>query len=209
MGAKSADPYQGKPGLARVYMALTHQQGKKQSQSSLGPKPNCDNCVKVLKLCEWPPPGWAQVCRPCKASKLKCTVGGVPQSTKRAKLTPLDEAGLYKGPLFIESEPEEESASETSPAGLVELEGAIQAQTTALQDQLMTQEWLAGRLEQVAVALDGHCTVMEALLAALTSVGRRFGAGLGSGLDTQSEALLHGEWGGIRVMREEVSENEQ
>ena len=109
-------------------MALTRQQGKKQVQSSPGPKPNCDNCAKALKICEWPPPGRAQVCRPCKASKLKCTVGGVPQSTKWAKLAPLDEAGLSKGPLFIESEPEEKSASETSdtsPAGLAELEGAI------------------------------------------------------------------------------------
>ena len=128
------------------------------------------------------------------------------------KLAPLDEAGLSKGPLFIESEPEEESASETSetsPAGLAELEGAIQAQTTALQDQLATQEWLAGKLERVAVTLDGHRTAMEELLAALTSVGRRFGAGLGSGLNARSKALLRGEWGGIRVTREEVSENEQ
>ena len=139
-------------------------------------------------------------------------MGGIPQSTKRAKLAPLDEAGPSKGSLFIESEPEEESASETSetsPAGLAELEGAIRAQTTALQDQLATQEWLAGRLERVAIALDGHRTAMEELLVALTSVGRRFGAGLGSGLDAWSEALLRGEWGGIRVTREEVSENEQ
>ena len=99
--------------------------------------------------------------------------------------------------------------SETSPAGLAELEGAIRAQTTALQDQLASQEWLAGRLERVAVALDGHCTAMEELLAALTSVGRRFGAGLGLGLDARSEALLRGEWGGIRVTWEEVSETEQ
>ena len=177
-----------------------------------GPKPICDNCAKVLKLCAWPPPGRARVCRLCKASKLKCMVGGVPQSTKWAKLAPLNEAGLSKDPLFIESEPEEESASETSetlPAGLVALEGAIRAQTTALQDQLTSQEWLAGRLERVAVVLDGHRTVMEELLAALTSVGRRFGAGLGLGLDARSEALLCGEWGAIRVTREEVSENEQ
>ena len=82
-------------------------------------------------------------------------------------------------------------------------------QTTVLQDQLASQEWLAGRLEQVAIALDSHHTAMEELLAALTSVGQRFGAGLGSGLDAQSEVLLRGEWGGIRVMQEEVSENEQ
>ena len=61
----------------------------------------------------------------------------------------------------------------------------------------------------MAITLDGHHTAMEELLAALTSVGRRFGAGLGSGLDTRSEALLSGEWGGIRVTWEEVSENEQ
>ena len=89
------------------------------------------------------------------------------------------------------------------------MEGAIRAQTTALQDQLASQEWLAGRLEWVAIALDGHRAAMEELLAALTSVGWRFGARLGSGLDTRSEALLRGEWGGIRVTREEVSENEQ
>ena len=212
MGAESADPYQSKLWLARVYMVLTRQQGKKQAQCSPGPKPNCNNCAKALKLCAWPPPGWAQVCRLCKVSKLKCTVGGVPQSTKRAKLAPLDEAGPSKDPLFIESEPEEESASETSEtslAGLAELEGAIRAQTTALQDQLTSQEWLAGRLERVAIALDSHRTAMEELLAALTSVGQRFGAGLGSGLDAWSEALLRREWGGIRVTREEVSENEQ
>ena len=195
--------------MAQVYMVLTHQQGKKWAQRSPGPKPNCDNCAKALKLCAWPPPGRARVCQLCKASKLKCTVGGVPQSTKRAKLAPLDKAGPSKDPLFIESEPEEESASETSPAGLVELEGAIRAQTTALQDQLASQEWLAGRLERVAVALDGHCTAMEELLAALTSVGQRFRARLGLGLDARSEALLRGEWGGIRVTWEEVSENEQ
>ena len=57
--------------------------------------------------------------------------------------------------------------------------------------------------------LDGHRTAMEELLAALISVGRRFGAGLGWGLDTRSEALLRGEWGGIRVTLEEVSENKQ
>ena len=111
-------------------MVLTRQQGKKRAQCSPGPKPDCDNCAKALKLCVWPPLGRARVCQPCKASKLKCTVGGVPQSTKWAKLTPLDEVGPSKDPLFMESEPEEESASETSetlPAGLAELEGAIRA----------------------------------------------------------------------------------
>ena len=128
MGAEGVDPYQGKPGLAQVYMVLTCQQGKKRAQRLPGPKPDCDNCAKALKLCAWPPPGQARVCQPCKASKLKCMVGGIPQSTKRAKLAPLDEAGPSKDPLFIESEPEEELAlemSETLLAGLAELEGAI------------------------------------------------------------------------------------
>ena len=134
-------------------------------------------------------------------------VGGIPQSTKWVKLTPPDEAGLSKGPLFLESEPEDESASETSeasPAGLAELEGAIRVQTTVLQDQLVSQEWLASRIECVAIALDGHHAVMEELLAALTSVGQRFGARLGLGLDTWSEALLRGEWGGIKATWEVV-----
>ena len=138
-------------------------------------------------------------------------VGCIPQSTKWVKLTPPDEARPSKGPLFLESEPEDKSASETSeasPAGLAELEGAIQVQTTVLQDQLTSQEWLASRIECMAVMLDGHHAVMEELLAALTSVGRRFGARLGSGLDTQSKVLLCGEWGGIRATWEEASEDE-
>ena len=127
------------------------------------------------------------------------------------KHAPPDKAGPSKGLLFLESEPEDELASEmseASPAGLAELEGAIRAQTTALQDQLVSQEWLAGRLEHMAVVLNGHCAAMEELLVALTSVGQRFGARLGSGLDTRSEALLCGEWGGIRATQEEVSKDE-
>ena len=49
---------------------------------------------------------------------------------------------------------------------------------------------------------------MEELLAALTSVGWRFEAGLDSGVDAWSEALLRAEWGGVRVTQEEVSEEE-
>ena len=48
---------------------------------------------------------------------------------------------------------------------------------------------------------------MEELLAALTSVGRRFEARLDSGVDAWSEALLCAEWGGVRVTQE-VSEEE-
>ena len=53
--------------------------------------------------------------------------GGSPR-VKWAKLAPPDKAGLSKGPLFLVSEPGEESAleeSETLPAGLAELEGAM------------------------------------------------------------------------------------
>ena len=144
--------------------------------------------------------------------------GGCPPKCETARIAPTGEAGPSQGPLFVESEPEEESASdasENSPAGLAELEGAIRAQTKAIQDQLATQEWLAGKLERVAVkleraavALDGHRSAMEELLAALTSVGRRFEAGLDSGVDARSEALLRAEWGGVRVTQEEVSEEE-
>ena len=114
-------------------------------QSLPGPRPDCDNCAKVLKLCEWPLPGQARCCRPCKASKLKCTVGGVPQSIKQVKLAPPNEVRPSKDALFLESELGEEVALEESkapPAGLVELEGVIRAQTTTLQSQLATQEWL-------------------------------------------------------------------
>ena len=147
---------------------LTCQQGKKWAQSSPGPRPDCDNCTKALKICEWPPPGRAQVCRTCKTSKLKCTVGGIPQSTKQVKLTPPNKAGPSQGPLFLESKPEDKSASETLealPAGLAELEGAIRVQTTALQDQLTSQEWLASRMEHVAIVLDRHHAVEELLAA--------------------------------------------
>ena len=102
----------------------------------------------------------------------------------------------------MESKSGEEAVSEESeapPAGLAELEGTIQAQTTALQNQLATQEWLASKMECVAIMLDRHRVVVEELLAALTSAGHGFGVGLGTGLDTQAEVVLCGEWGGIRA----------
>ena len=94
-------------------------------QRSPGPKPDCDNCAKALKICEWPLPGRAWVCRPCTVSKLKCMVGGIPQSMKQVKLAPPDEAGPSKGLLFLGSKLEDELVSETSEAslaGLAELE---------------------------------------------------------------------------------------
>ena len=131
-------------------------------------------------------------------------MGGIPQS---AKLAPPNEAGPSKDTLFLESDLGKEAASEESelgeevaseeseapPAGLAELEGAIRVQTAALQNQLTTQEWLAGKMERVAVALDRHHVAVEELLAALTSAGQGFGAGLGVGLDTRAEAVLCGE----------------
>ena len=128
------------------------------------------------------------------------------------KLTPPDQAGPSKDALFLESELGEEAASEESeapPAGLVELEGAIRAWTAALQSQFTTQEWLAGKMERVAVVLDRHHVAVEELLAALTSVGQGFRAGLGTGLDTLAKVLLHGEWGGIRVTQEGASDSDE
>ena len=165
----------------------------------------------MLKICEWPLPGQAQVCQPCKVAKLKCTVGGVPQSTKRAKLTPPNKVGLSKDTLFLESKSGEEVASEESEAllaGLLELEGVIRVQTAALQNQLMTQEWLAGKMERMAITLDRHCAVVEELLVALTSAGQGFRAGLDAGLDTWARMGPHEEWGGIRAVWEEASEDE-
>ena len=63
-------------------------------------------------------------------------------------------------------------------------------------------------MECMAVTLDRHRAAMEELLAALTSVGWGFGARLGVGLDSRAKMLLRGEWGGMRVTREEVSEDE-
>ena len=78
-----------------------------------------------------------------------------------------------------------------------------------LQNQLATQEWLASKMEHMAVTLDGHHFMVEELLAALTSAGQGFGAGLGTGLDTWAEMVPRREWGGIRATWEEASEEEE
>ena len=98
--------------------------------------------------------------------------------------------------------------SETLLAGLAELESTIWVQTIVLQGQLATQEWLASKLECMAIALDGHHAAVEELLAALTSMGCGFRAGLGAGLDSWAEMVPHREWGRIRAMWEEASEEE-
>ena len=64
-------------------------------------------------------------------------------------------------------------------------------------------------MEHVAVTLDGHHVMVEELLAALTSAGLGFRAGLGVGLDTWAETVPCGEWGRIRAMWEEASEEEE
>ena len=79
--------------------------------------------------------------------------------------------------------------SETLLAGLAELESTIWVQTIVLQGQLATQEWLASKLEHVAIVLNGHSAAVEELLEALTSVGQGFGAGLGVGLDSWAEMV--------------------
>ena len=127
------------------------------------------------------------------------------QSERAAKLTPPNKVGLSKDTLFLESKSGEEVASEESEAslaGLLELEGVIRVQTAALQNQLMTQEWLAGKMEPMAIVLDRHRTVVEELLAALTTVGQGFRARLGVGLESWAKMGPHGEWGGIRGMWE-------
>ena len=210
-GAECTVSHQGKPESARAYIVLTHQQGKKQVQSSLGLKPDCDNCAKVLKICKWPPPSQARVCWPCKASKLKCTVGGVPQSTKRVKLAPPDKARPSKGPLFLESELEEESVSDMSEAVPVWLGGVGWCDSST--DDCASKPTRDPRVVGQQNGVRGHHARWEPhcdgeLLVALTSMGQGFGARLGLGLDSWSEAVLRGEWGGIRVTWEEASKDE-
>ena len=128
---------------------------------------------------------------------------------KQAWVKGPDEVGLSKDTLFLESKSGKEAAMEASKAplaGLVELEGTIWVQTTTLQSQPATQEWLAGKLEH---ALNGHCAAVEELLVALTSAGRGFRVGLGVGLDSWAEMVPQGEWGRIRAMREEASKEEE
>ena len=118
------------------------------------------------------------------------------------KLIPPEEAGQSKDALFLESKSGEEAVSEESKAplaGLAKLEDVIRVQTTAVQSQLATQEWLASKMEHVAVMLDGHHAVVEELLVALTTTGQGFRARLGAGLDSWAEMVPHGEWGGIRM----------
>ena len=127
-------------------------------------------------------------------------VRGVPQSIKWVWVAGPEDAGLSQSvqgdPLFLKTESEdgvegwaESAKSEALRVGSAELAGAIQAQMVVIQDQLTMQEWLLGKLERLAVALDQHCTLQEDLLAALQSASQGFRAGLGSGLDAWAQMI--------------------
>ena len=67
------------------------------------------------------------------------------------------------------------------------------------------QEWLSGKLECLAMALDQHHTLQEDLLAALQSASQGFQVGL----DAWAQMIPRGEWGGIRAMLEAASEEDK
>src|SRR6266481_5550505 len=61
-------------------------------------KPDCDECTMRGLTCQWPPAGWARVCRSCAALKLKCEIAGVAQSNKRPHKDTGEGAGPSKKP---------------------------------------------------------------------------------------------------------------
>ena len=119
-------------------------------------------------------PAWVGLMLPAlQGLKTQVYSGGIPQSMKWVQVPDPDKAGPSKDALFLESELGKEAEdwavtveSKAPLAGLAELVGAIRAQTDVLQGQLTTQEWLARKLECVAVALDRHCAAVEELLEA-------------------------------------------
>ena len=189
-------------------------------KSPPGDKPDCNDCTKAHKACEWPLPGHACVCQCCKGTKLKCTICGVPESVKRLRVAGPDSAGLSgqapKTPLLIESESDGGVVRRVLMTGLVhpvvealELVEVVRAHTEVLQGQVETQEWLGDQMEHMAIALDLHRGSVEGLLEVLTSVGRGFGVGLGTGLDVWAGLLPRAEWGGITAGQEVMSEGEE
>ena len=99
-------------------------------------------------------------------------------------------------PLFLEMELKDgveglakSAESEAPRVGSAELAGAIRAQVAMMQDQLAMQEWLLGKLECLAVALDQHHVLQEELLVALQSVSQGFQVGLGLGLDAWAQMI--------------------
>ena len=91
-------------------------------------------------------------------SKMKCTVGGAPQSVKRAQVATEEDAGPSQWgedePLFLESESEEGAEARMEIAGseipsnaAMELMEALQAQTSAMQGQAHIEEQLCAQME--------------------------------------------------------------
>ena len=90
-------------------------------------------------------------------SKMKCMVGGAPQSVKRVLAAMEEGAGLSQRgedePLFLESESEGAKArSETAVSEIpcdvaAELTEALRAQTSALQGQAHIEERLCAQME--------------------------------------------------------------
>ena len=188
-----------------------YSQGKKRARSPSGSKPACDSCAKAARTCEWPLPGRARSCKHCVRSKMKCMVGGAPQSVKRVRATTEEDAGPSQrgedDPLFLESESEDGAEARTETAGseipgsaATELTEALQAQTSAMQGQAHIEERLCAQMERLSISLDQHRNSQQELLEALQVAARGFGHGLGAGLDS---------WAGITGGREEWSEGEE
>ena len=144
-------------------------------------------------------------------SKMKCTVGGAPQSVKRVRATTEEDAGpSQRGedtPLFRELESEDGAKARTEMTGseipgnaAMELTEALRAQTSAMQGQAHIEERLCAQMERLSISLDQHRSSQQELLKALHAAARGFGHGLGSGLDM---------WAGITLGREEWSEGEE
>ena len=140
-------------------------------------------------------------------SKMKCMVGGAPQSVKRAWVVTEEDAGpLQRGedePLFLESELEEgmETVGSEIPSNMVtELMEALWAQMSAMQGQAHIREWLCTQMERLLISLNQHQNSQQELLKALQVTARGFRHRLGSGLDT---------WARIAMGREEWSEGEE
>ena len=104
-------------------------------------------------------PAWVGLgCKRCMRTKMKCMVGGAPQSVKWTRVaTEEDVDPLQWGeeePLFLESESEDGAKARTETAGLeipgsvaTELTEALRAQTMAMQGQACIEERLCTQME--------------------------------------------------------------
>ena len=91
-------------------------------------------------------------------SKMKCTVGGAPQSVKWTRAATEEDACLSQWgeeeSLFLESESEEGAEVRMETAGseipgnaAMELTEALRAQMSATQGQTHIREWLCAQME--------------------------------------------------------------